>query len=388
MALPLSYNVRNVRVRWRTSFLAVLGMALVVAVFLALLAMSFGFRLALGSTGSPENAIVVQRGAPSELTSLIPLDQLDFVVVDPRVKRDAEGNPLASREMFVIANLPKRENRGPTNVAIRGVTPRVFGVRTSVAIEKGEKFKEGLPEVIVGKRIQERIEGLDLGGSIRIQRRDWKVVGIFGAGGSGFESEIWMDSKVLAQAFNRRELYQSCTLRLSDPSSLPAFAGEIERDPKLQLDLKGEREFYAEQAGPVANNMLILAIFVSSIMALGAVFGGMNTMYAIVAARTREIGTLRALGFSRGSILLSFLVESVFLALAGGGLGTVLALPANLLTAGTASASFSEIAFAFRVTPGAIAAGLALALLMGVLGGFLPAFRAARMPVSAALKEG
>jgi putative ABC transport system permease protein len=152
--------------------------------------------------------------------------------------------------------------------------------------------------------------------------------------------------------------------------------------------LKGEREFYAEQAGPVANNMLILAIFVSSIMALGAVFGGMNTMYAIVAARTREIGTLRALGFSRGSILLSFLVESVFLALAGGGLGTVLALPANLLTAGTASASFSEIAFAFRVTPGAIAAGLALALLMGVLGGFLPAFRAARMPVSAALKEG
>jgi putative ABC transport system permease protein len=177
-------------------------------------------------------------------------------------------------------------------------------------------------------------------------------------------------------------------VRLADPSSLPAFAAEIEKDPKLQLTLKGEREFYEEQAGIVARNMLILAVFVSTIMAVGAVFGGMNTMYAIVAARTREIGTLRALGFSRWSILVSFLIESVFLALIGGALGALLALPANLLTAGTASASFSEIAFAFRVTPGAIAAGLLLALAMGVLGGVLPALRAARMPVSAALKEG
>jgi len=386
MALPLSYNVRSLLVRWKSTFLAILGITLVVAVFIGLIAMADGFTLALRSTGSPGNAIVIQRGAMSELTSSIPQEQLDFIAVDGRIARDANGAPLSSREMVVVANLTRVDGK-PTNVLIRGVSPAAFQVRNGIALEEGRAFQPGLEEIVVGKRIAERIAGLGFGGSIRMQRRDWKVAGIFSSEGSGFESEIWMDVNVLAQVFNRKEIYQSMSLRLKDPSGLAGLVADISKDPKLQVDVRDETTFYEEQAGQVAASLRVLATFVCTIMAVGATFGGMNTMYAIVAARTREIGTLRALGFSRLSILFSFVVESVFLATIGGILGCLLALPVNWLSGATGSANFSEIAFAFRVTPAALGIALGLAGVMGVLGGLLPALRAARMPIASALKE-
>ncbi len=387
MALPLSYNFRNVIVRWKSSLLAIFGIALVVSVFIALAGMSNGFRHALRSTGRTDNAIVYQRGSASELTSSIPKDQENFLKVDARIQRDANGRPLASPEMVVVANLLHRKDLTPTNVTIRGVTPLAFDVRGGISIREGRRLTFGLGEIIVGQRIAERIEGLDLNGSIKIQKLNWKVVGIFTSEGSGFESEIWMDSKVLSQAFNRREMAQSISMRLTSASVIPEFAEELKADPKVQVELKEERQYYEDQAGPIANSLLALAGFVSIVMGIGAVFGGMNTMYAIVSQRTREIGTLRALGFSRASILFSFMVESVLLALIGGAVGCVLAMPASTLTAATGGPGFSEVAFAFRITPATHACGLGFAALMGILGGLFPAFRAARVPIAAALKD-
>jgi putative ABC transport system permease protein len=386
MALPLSYNLRSLLVRWKSTLLAILGITLVVAVFIGLIAMARGFQIALRSTGFAGNGIAIQRGSDTELTSSIPQEQLDFIAVDARIARNPAGVPLASREMVVIANLTRVDGK-PTNVLIRGVSPTTFDVRSGIRLEEGRTFGPGLEEIIVGRRMAERIAHLDLGGTILIQKRQWKVVGIFSAEGSGFESEVWMDVNLLAQVFNRKEVYQSMSFRLRDASELETMAAELARDPKMQVDVKDERLFYEQQAGDIPRNLMILAGFVCTVMGIGAVFAGMNTMYAIVAARTREIGTLRALGFSRGSILVSFLLEAVFLAGIGGALGCLLALPANLLSGATGSATFSEIAFAFRVTPDALGLGIGIAALMGVLGGLLPALQAARMPIASALKE-
>ncbi len=387
MALPLSYNFRNVFVRWKSSVLAILGIALVVTVFVTLSGMSSGFRHALRSTGRTDNAIVYQKGSASELTSSISKEQENFVTVDSRIQRDANGKPLASPEMVVVANLLHRKDRTPTNVTIRGVTPAAFEVRGGITIKEGRRLTFGLQEVIVGQRIAERIEGLDLNSTFKLQKLDWKVAGIFASDGSGFESEIWMDSKVLSQAFNRRDMAQSITLRLTDPSVLREIATELEADPKVQVELKQERQYYEEQAGPIANAILALAGFVSIVMGIGAIFGGMNTMYAIVSQRTREIGTLRALGFSQGSILFSFMVESVLLALIGGVAGCVLATFSNGFSAATGGPGFSEVAFAFRITPEIYGYGLGFAAFMGLLGGLLPAIRAAGVPIAAALKD-
>lgn len=387
MALPVSYNLRNVFVRWKTSLLAIFGIALVVAVFVVLTGMSSGFRHALRSTGRTDNAMIFQRGSASELTSSIPRDQENFLMVDPRIARDAEGKILASPEMVVVANLPRRLDGSPTNVTIRGVGPAAFDVRGGITIEEGRRMTFGLQEIIVGRRISQRMAGLDLGGTLRMQKRDWKVVGVFSADGGGFESEIWMDSKMLAQAFNRGVMAQSISVRLKDPGVIPTFAEELKSDPKVQVELKEERQYYEDQAGPIASSLLALAGFVSVVMGIGAVFGGMNTMYAIVAQRTREIGTLRALGFTRGSILLSFLLESMILAIIGGAVGCVLAIPFNGITTATGGPGFSELAFAFRITPLHFAAGLGFAAVMGLVGGLLPALRAAGVPISAALKD-
>ncbi|MBI4586703.1 MAG: ABC transporter permease [Planctomycetes bacterium] len=387
MALPLSYNIRNVRARWRVTILAALGITLVVAVFVFLMAMAIGFRHALQATGSPENAIVVQSGSLSELTSGLSKSNADFIAADSRVQRDARGEPLASPEIVVIANLNRRADGRPTNVLIRGATPKAFEVRAGLKLKEGRWFTPGLQEVAVGERIQERIAGLDIGSTVNIKKRDWKIVGLFSSGGSGFESEIWGDAEVMAAAFNRQGSCQSLTVRLADPRTLEAFAEELKSDPKMQVQMKEERRYYEEQAGPIVRLLVTLAAFVATVMGIGAILGGMNTMYAMVAARTREIGTLRAIGFSRASILLSFVIESCFLALAGGLLGCFLALPAHGLTTATGNATFSELAFAFRITPAALASGLLLALGLGVLGGLLPALRAARLPIAAALRE-
>jgi len=386
MALPITYNVRNIRVRWQVTLLAIVGIALVVTVFVFLTAMSQGFQLALRASGRTDNAIVTQKGSASELTSGISRGNAALMMVDQRIARDADGQPLASGEIVVVANLKRKVDGGEVNVTVRGVGPKTMKVHGDMRLERGRDFTPGLDEVVVGSRTADRF-GLDVGSSVKIQKRDWQVVGVFSAAGSSFESEIWGDLNTMAEPLKRTGGYQSVTVRLADPTTLEAFKKTYEEDPQIQAQVKSERKFYEDQAGPTANALLGLAILVAVVMGVGAVFGAMNTMYALVAARTREIGTLRALGFSRRSVLFSFVTESVFLAVVGGILGCILALPANGITTATGGANFSEVAFAFRITPFALTIGMAFAVLMGLFGGLLPATRAARLAITSALRS-
>ena len=388
MALPIVYNVRSLGQRWKVTLLAVLGIAMVVAVFVTLLAMEAGFRISLRSTGSPLNGIVTQRGSQSELTSWMQIGDANTVKVDPRVARDSDGQPMASCEVVVLAMRPKRTDNQPANITFRGVSPMGFKVRNGIKITQGRAFTPGLYEVIVGQKIADRVTGLDIGDTINIQKKEWKVVGHFNADGSSFESEIWGDYDAMAPAIGRNGGCESLTLRLQDPRTLSAFDKELRANPRVQLQIDSEPKYYENLAGPTAQALLLLAGFVSVVMGVGAVFGAMNTMYAIVSQRTREIGTLRALGFSRFSILFSFVMESLLLAAIAGVLGCLLALPVNGFTTATGQTqSFSELAFAFRITPTILAVGIGFALLMGAIGGLLPALRAARMPITTALRE-
>src|SRR6266446_6220915 len=328
MALPLSYNFRNRRVRWQVTLLAIFGIALVVTVFVFLAAMSSGFRIALRSTGRPDNAIVLQKGSQSELGSGIDRGRAGLLVVDQRIARGADGQPLASGEIVVVVNLSRKLGGADVNVLIRGVSLRAFDVRGGIRIVRGRNFTPGLAEVVVGARTSERF-GLDVGSKVPLGNQDWDVVGVFTSEGSGFESEIWGDLSVMSEPLRRQSVFQALVVRLADPAAFDAFKKTYEEDPQVQVTVNRERKFYEDQAGPTASALMGLAVFVSVVMGIGAVFGAMNTMYAIVAARTREIGTLRALGFSRRSILFSFVVESVLLAFAGGLLGCLLAFPIN-----------------------------------------------------------
>jgi ABC-type lipoprotein release transport system permease subunit len=388
VAVPISYNIRNVRQRWQVTLLAVVGIALVVAVFTVLMSMSEGFRTALRSTGRDDNAIVVQRGSASELTSAVPLDQRNQIIVDERVARGSDGQPLASWEWVIVIAMPKITDGQPTNVTFRAVPPRAYEVRGGVHVVEGRPYTAGLDEVIVGRKLTERIQGVHLGGTVKYQRKEFKIVGLFESQGGAFESEIWGDYDVIGATFQRGPGSNSLGVRMKDPADIPALDRWIRSQPQMQLQALSERKYYEEQAGPLATILKILARAVALIMAIGAVFGAMNTMYAIVAARTREIGTLRALGFSRRAILFSFVVESVFLALVAGVIGCLLAFPMNGFSTGTGQTqSFSEIAFAFRITPAIVMVGMTFAVLMGFVGGLLPAWRGARMPITTALRE-
>jgi len=387
MALPLSYNIRSIAGRWQVTLLAVGGIALVVAVLLVLTAMANGFRVALRATGSPQNAIVTQRGSTGELTSGFTRDNASMIVVDSRVARDTDGKPLASPEIVVVASLPRRADGADVNVTVRGVSPMAFKVRQGVRIEEGRTFTPGLYELVVGKKAASRYTGAQIGGTIKLQRRTWTVVGVFSSEGSGFESELWGDVDVMAPAFNRANGYQSLTLRLKDPASVASFDADLQRNPAMQVQMSSELEYYEKQAGQTATTLTVLALFVGVVMGIGAVFGAMNTMYGLVSSRTREIGTLRALGFSRTSVLAAFIIESAFLAFAAGVIGCVLALPVNTMSGATGGANFSEIAFAFRISPVWLGIAIAAAVLMGIVGGMFPSLRAARTPITAALRD-
>jgi len=385
MPLPLAYNVRNLGVRWRANLLAICSIALVVAVFVVLAAMSAGFRTALRSTGRTDNAMVVQKGATSELTSGIPRGDADRILVDDRVARGMDGAPLASPEIVVVANVHRASDGNLVNVTVRGVAPRAFDVRGGIKLVSGRHIRPGLYEILAGDKAAS-LFGLKVGGQVKLQKHQWEVVGIFASEGSGFESELWGDLEVMAQEFHREGGYQSLVLRMKDPRNLPAFAKETAENPGVQLEVKEERQFYEDEAGTTGRAILGLAVFVSLIMGIGAVFGAMNTMYAVVAARTREIGTLRALGFSRWAVLVAFVLESACLAFVGGLLGCLLALPTDGLTTATGGPNFAELAFAFRITLQAVAYGLVFAVAMGICGGFLPAYQGARQPIVSALR--
>jgi putative ABC transport system permease protein len=387
MALPISYNIRSLYVRGRVTLLAIGGIALVVAVLIVLTAMAAGFRLALSAGGSPENAIITQRGSTSEITSGINRDTINALSVDSHIARDGQGNAMASPELAIVAALKRKDDGVDVNVVVRGVTPMVFKVRPNIAIVEGRNFTPGLYEIVVGRKVFDRMAGMGLGRTIRMQRRDWTIVGVFEASGSGFESEVWGDKDAMGPAFGRGAGAQVLTVRMKDPSSIPAFNEQLRKDPRMQVQVIQERMYYEQQSVGVAGPLMALAGFVAIVMGIGAVFGAMNTMYAIVAARTREVGTLRALGFSRMAILTAFVMESTFLAIVGGAVGCLIALPANGITSAAGGANFAEVAFAFRITGTAITVGMVLAVLMGFAGGLLPSVRAARLPITGALRE-
>jgi ABC-type lipoprotein release transport system permease subunit len=388
MAIPISYNIRNVTQRPVSTLTTAIGVALTVTIFIGALALAAGFRAALLKTGSADNAIALRKGADSEISSYVSREAASILRAHPEVAAGPDGRAMASAELVVVTNKPRIGQTGSSNLTVRGVDPSAVTVRTQVKIVEGRMFTPGTDEVIVGRRIAPRFANCSVGDKIRFQQHDFTVVGHFTSGGSAFESEIWGDAAVLIPALNRGDGFQTVTFRLKDPSHFAALKREIEIDPRLQMQIQRERDFYSNQSELLTNLIRFMGVFITVIMAVGAIFGAMNTMYAAVGARTREIATLLVLGFSPVAVMSSFMVESVFLSLIGGALGCLLALPINGITTSTTNfQSFSEVAFAFRVTPGALLAGMIFAGLMGVVGGFLPALRAARQPLATSLRE-
>ena len=386
MRIPLAYNIRNLAARKVSTLLTALGIGLVSWVFIFTLALAGGFQSALQSTGSPRNAIVVRNGSTAELTSIIDRESAAAIESQPEIARAPDGQPLATHELVVLWNLT-RKNGTSTNVVVRGVTAKSFALRPKVHMIQGRMFRPGLEEVVVGRLAHERIEHCSVGDKLKLAGQEWSIVGVFDANGTSFDSEIWGDVQLFMPVFDR-PVYQSVTFRLDDPSHFGAIQKRLEADPRMSIRLHHEDEFYAAQSAALGALLRGLGIFVTLIMALGAVFGALNTMYAAVGSRTKEIGTLLALGFSRGAVLLSFLIESVLLALFGGLLGCLLALPVNgMATSTTNFASFSEIAFRFLVTPPMLLAGMIFAALMGAIGGFFPSRNAARRVIVEALRQ-
>ena len=387
MALPLSYNVRSVRARWRVTVLAICSIALVVAVVEVLMSMSEGFATALRSTGRMDNAIIFERGAAAEMASTVNLAQRNAILGDSRLARGPDGQPVAAWEWVTVIALPKKASGRRASVRLRLVSARAFEVRGGIRVTAGRRFSRGLDEVIVGQRIIDRVRGLALNGMVKFRRKEFKIVGIFESEGAAFESEIWADFDTASPLFGRGTDVKSIVARMRDPAEIPAFDRWMRNQPGMRLQALPEVAYYENQSGVVSATLKALAALVAVFMGAGAVFGAMNTMYAIVAVRTREIGTLRALGFSRQSILISFVVESALLALVGGALGCLLAYGTHGYSTSVSNMqSFSEVAYAFRVTPRIIGSGMAFAWVVGVVGGMLPALRAARMPIAAAVR--
>lgn len=386
MKIPLIYNVRSVLHRPATSLATALGIAMVVLTFVGMLALSNGFRAALISTGRAENALVLRKGADAEISSGISREQAAILRSFPEFAKLPDGRAVASADVFVVVAKP-RMNGTETHMSVRGVGPEAMLVRDEVEIYDGRMFEPGRAEVIVGRGLVGRMRDVDIGERIRFGQQDFTVVGHFEAAGGALESEVWGDAEVLMPVF-RGPVYQSMVLRLQDPSTFDAVKARIEADPRLQVQVQRESEFFAAQSALLGTVLRFIAIFVTTIMAVGAIFGAINTMDAMVAARGREIALLQTLGFRPGSVLTSFLVEALFLALIGGVLGCLLSLPINgIRTSTTNWQSFGELSFAFRITPQTLMMGLLFATVMGLVGGFLPARRAARQVVALGLRR-
>jgi putative ABC transport system permease protein len=388
LPLPLVYNIRSVRERWTSSLVAIVGIAGAVGVFVAMLALARGFQATLVSSGQPDNVIVEQAGADTEMTSALDLEAVHGIENAPYIKRQGQ-DALISPEVVVVANLQLRGPQGgDANVEVRGVATRVLSVRDNVHIVQGRFFTPGLYEIVVGKHATLAYAGLELGGTVRIGPGSWKVVGIFDSGGSAFDSEVWADSNVLNANYQRpNNVFQSVTVKLGSASDFDAFQQAVTRNPHLQVQALREREYYANQSRTVTTLITVLGGLVALVMGLGAILAALNTMYASVSERSREIAVLRAIGFGSGSIVLSFVSESILIALAGGIAGCLAVLPINGITTGTMNwQTFAHLSFAFRVTADLLGLGLVFALAMGVVGGLPPAIRAARANVATTLR--
>jgi putative ABC transport system permease protein len=386
--IPVVYNLESLRERWTGSLVAVLGIAGTVAIFVATLSLAHGFRATLVASGLEENAVVRRAGATAEMDSAVTLAQTRVVEDHPLVERNEHG-PMVSPEVVTLAVFPARSDGNDSNVQVRGVGPRVLDVRKGVKVASGRFVNLGSNEAVVGKNAANAYQGLEVGATIKLGGRDWLVVGVFDAGGSALDSEIWCDATLLSQAFQRPVgIFQSVTARLIDKTRLEAFAATINSDPRMTSQVERETTYYEKSSQQLTLLILGIGVPVVVIMAVGSLFGALNTMYTAVAERGREIATLRAIGFGSGNVIASFTLEALLISAVGGILGCIIVLPVNGLTTGTMNfQTFSHMSFAFRITPELLALGFAFALAMGLLGGLPPAVRAARMPVGAALRD-
>jgi putative ABC transport system permease protein len=382
-------NLKGLRRRLGSSAVAVLGFAGVVAVFVAVLSIAEGFRQVMTRAGSEDTAIVLRGGSDSEMSSGFSLEQTRIVKEAPGVLRDADG-AVASAELFVVVDLAKRSTGTDANVPLRGVEAAAFAVRPEVRIVEGRRFEPGRHEVIAGVAAARQFAGLEVGNRLRWGEATWEVVGLFEADGAIAESEIWTDARVLQPAYRRGSTFQSVYARLESADAFQGFKDALTSDPRLEVDVERESDYLAAQSRVLRQLVQTLGNLIALLMAIGATFGALNTMYSAVAARSREIATLRALGFQGGPVVLSVLAESLALALVGGLLGGGLAYLAvnGYQTATINWQSFSQVAFSLSVTPGLLVGGIVYALVMGFLGGVFPALRAARIPVAEGLRRG
>ena len=385
-AIPLAYSVRNLWTRRLTTALTAGGMALVVFVFAAVLMLDAGLRAALVATGQPDNILVTRRASGTEIQSGIERNQAAIVETQPEIAIGPGGARMVSKETVVLIAQPKRDTGVATNITVRGLGEEGPALRPQVRITAGRMFRRGTTEIVVGASIAERFDGTGIGERLRFGGREWTVVGVFDGAGSGFDSEVWGDGEQMMQSF-RRNAFSTVVARLADPASFDALKARLESDPRLTLDVKRERRFYEEQSEVLSNFIRILGLTLSVIFSVGAMIGAMITMYASVANRTAEIGSLRALGFRRGAILVAFLLEAVSLALLGWAVGLAAAMLMTLVRISTMNwQSFAELAFSFTLTPSIVAQSFAFALAMGLVGGVLPALRAARLKIVDALR--
>jgi putative ABC transport system permease protein len=388
MAIPLIYNVRSVKARWTSTIVALVGIAGTVGVFVAMLSLARGFRATLVTSGSADNALITRAGATSEMTSGVSIDAVKIIQDAPGIARGAEG-PLLTPEAVLMAPIPLRSTGTDANVELRGVAPNVLTIRKNIKIVEGRMFRHGLNEIVVGKNAKATYSGLTVGNTIALGSARWQVVGVFDAGGSAFDSEVWGDAHLLNGAYNRPDTFsQSVTVHLTSPAALQQLKDTLTADPRLNVDVTREIDYYSKQSTRMTQLITVLGGFVAAIMAIGAVFGALNTMYSAVAERGREIATMRAVGFNPGSVVLSFLFEALLISFVGGVLGCLVVLPLNGLTTSTINfQTFSNLAFAFKITFDLLWMGVVFALIMGVLGGMPPAIRAASRPVASALRE-
>lgn len=387
MRIPLSYIARNLWVRRLTTVLTAGGMALVVFVFAAVLMLDAGLKATLVATGSDDNVLFIRKGAETEVQSGVARDQAALIESLPQVARGADGLPRVSKEVVVLNSLPKIDTGKRSNVPIRGVSPMGLALRPTVKLEQGRMFRPGTSEIVVGSSVASQFAGVEVGQSLAFAQREWTVVGVFNAGRTAFDSEIWGDAEQLAQAFRRFGGYSSVIAQLANVDAFDALQASLANEPRLTVEVKRERKFYEDQSRALSGFISYLGIMLSVIFSLGAMIGAAITMYSSVATRTGEIGTLRALGFRRRAILTAFLLEALLLALAGGAVGLLAATLLLTVTISTTNfTSFSELAFSFALTPQIVVNSVIFALVMGFVGGFLPAVKASRMKIVDALR--
>jgi putative ABC transport system permease protein len=385
--LSLAYVARNLLARKLTTLLTAVGMALVIFVFATVLMMAEGLRHTLGATGSYDNVVILRDGAQTEVQSILERDQTNLIASLPGIATDALGEPMIAREVLVLVNLPKKDSKATANVVVRGTSANSLALRPQLSLSAGRMFHPGRSEIVIGSALAGGAQDLRIGGSVRFGLRDWIIVGVFNGGNSGFDSEIWGDSEQMMQAF-RRQAYSSAVIQLRDSASYDVFRRAVAAQPRLKVESKRESLFYASQSEQLANFISILGQTITAIFSIGAIIGAMITMYASVANRTREIGTLRALGFGRGNIVSAFLKEAVLLGIASGVIGLAAASTMQWLKISTTNfQTFSEIVFSLILTPAIALEVLLFAVFMGVLGGVLPALRAARLEIVDALRS-